>query len=382
MKESILIQAWGIYTCNGKNYIEYTHYVYLKNILNIYKNIYLLSPAKKVDIEDLNNLYELSDDIIVYQLPEFSSYTSAYKNFFKYIAVYDRIKNNNFDLVYSRFPSPFGWLQKFYFKGKRVVHFVGDPIDTLIKNPKVSILKKIFKTIAFLPEYLFFIWSCFGDNVKAYSNGHHISDKLKKYKLNVKPMISSTLTENDFYEKSNSMGYSDVCKLIYVGYLRKAKGVDVVVEAFDDLINKFPGKFSLTIIGSGEEEDNLKKINTEKKLGINFLGHIDDRNLLNKLLREHDVFCFASVSEGSPRVILEAIANGLNVVTTPVGSLPYIFIDNEDLLYFDFNSKTELSRKIEMLSESSSLQVKLRKNSYEKVKKFKINSFIGEIFGA
>ncbi|MGS0706916.1 glycosyltransferase [Acinetobacter sp. ANC 3781] len=381
MKESILIQAWEVYSYKGVYYIEYTHFIYLETILKKYNKVYLVSPINIIEFEETKKLYKLSDNISIFEIPGFSSYISAYKNFFSYVKVYKKIKHINFDTVYSRFPSPFGWLQKIYFKGNRVVHYVGNPIDTLMKNPNLNFLNKIFKSLLFLPEYFLFIWSCYGKNVKCYSNGHHISNRIKKFNVNIKPMISTTLMESDFYKKEIKSNVK-VNKLIYVGYLRKAKGVDVIVDAFSILKNKYPNKYSLTIVGSGEEEFFLKKKNEISNLGINFLGHVDNRDILNSILRDHDIFCFASLSEGSPRVILEAIANGLNVVTTPVGSLPYIFKDEEELLYFDYNNKEKLAEKINYLANNTDIKNKLRENSFIKVKSFKIDNFIGEVFDA
>lgn len=379
MDKSILIQAWGLYKCGDSYYVEYTHYVYIKNIKNIYSVIHLISSIKPIDEKELYKYCELPKDILVYHIPYFTSYISAYKHFAKYLKVYNKAKLYKYDAVYTRFPSPFGWLQKIFFKGKRIVHFVGDPLDTVIKNQNLSILKKIFKCIAFLPEYLLFIWASCGKNVKVYSNGHHISNKLKSFNIKAKPMISSTLEDSDFFKKNNNIEPSFV-KLIYVGYLRKAKGVDTIINAFKILNDKYPNKYSLTIVGAGEENDSL--VEKSKSLNIEFLGHIDNREYLNSILRNHHIFCFASLSEGSPRVILEAIANGLNIVSTPVGSLPYIFKDGEDLLYFDYNNHHQMADKIVNLSKDIKLQNSMRESSINKVKGFKISNFINEVFDA
>lgn len=381
MKDSILIQAWSVYRYNGSYYIEYTHAIYLKNIRNMYEEISLVSPIKDIDFEVSKRLSKIHESVSVFELPDFSSYISAYKNFLNYVKLYNSLKHKKFDTVYSRFPSPFGWLQKIFFKSNRVVHFVGDPIDTLLKNPHINFFNKVIKIIFFLPEYFLFLWSAYGKKVKVFSNGYHIANKLKKLNINAKPMISTTLVENDFYIK-NIEEKNNVTKLIYVGYLRKAKGVEVIVDAFKILKDKYPEQYSLTIVGSGEEEKLLKEKSDNFNLEIDFLGHIDNRHELNSILRTHDIFCFASLSEGSPRVILEAIANGLNIISTPVGSLPFIFKNNEDLLYFKFDDPIDLFEKISFLKNQKDLQAFLQKNAFDKVKKFKIDKFIGEVFDA
>ena len=97
-------------------------------------------------------------------------------------------------------------------------------------------------------------------------------------------------------------------------------------------------------------------------------------------MRTHDIFCFASLSEGSPRVILEAMANGINVVSTPVGSLPTIFKHNENILFADFNNATVFSDQMINLISNENNAFLLRKNAFEKVKNYKIENFLKEIF--
>ena len=225
-----------------------------------------------------------------------------------------------------------------------------------------------------------FILACYG-NVKVFSNGHHISKKLKKFGILAKPLISTTLIPSDFYHKE-ILQNSKKFKLLYVGYLRKAKGVDVVINAFKILNDEFSNTFSLSVVGKGEDEFYLHNLADSLGVEVSFLGHIDDRKALNNIMRESDIFCFASLSEGSPRVILEAIANGLSIVTTPVGSLPYIFKDKQDLLFFDFNDSKMLAEKVKYLASNPKVRKELSISSYRKVQGFQIDSFIKEVFDA
>lgn len=380
MRENILIQAWKVYKCDGNYYIQYTHAIYLQSIQKIYTEIHLVAPTSITELNNLSSFIKLDKNIKVHELPSSSSYLGAYRNFFSYLKLYRNLKHTNFDTVYSRFPSPFGWLQMFFFKESRIVHHVGDPIDTVLKNDNLNTLFKYTKVFFFIPEYLLFLISSYNAE-KVVTNGHHIANKLKKFNVNANYLISTTLQEKDFFEKSDLYSICDSSiKLLYVGYLRKAKGVDVLMKALSVLNTSYPGKFSLTIVGSGEELDTLKKLAIQLNVEVTFTGHIDNRNELNNIMRNHDIFCFASLSEGSPRVILEAIANGLFVITTPVGSLPYIFKDNLDVLYFDYNDAVVLSNRIIQLVLNRKLQEKLRINSLNKVKDLTIDKFIGDAF--
>jgi len=93
LKDSILIQAWSIYKYNSVYYIEYTHAIYLKNIKNMYREVSLVSPIKNIDFETSKKFNEVPEDINIFELPDFSSYMSAYKNFLYYLKLYNTLKH-------------------------------------------------------------------------------------------------------------------------------------------------------------------------------------------------------------------------------------------------------------------------------------------------
>lgn len=124
----------------------------------------------------------------------------------------------------------------------------------------------------------------------------------------------------------------------------------------------------------------LKNIVEEQSINnVTFKGHIDKREELLSILRSHDVFAFGSFSEGSPRVVLEAMANGLTVVSTPVGSLPRVFENDKDIVFADFNSPTKFYDKFKMLSSGNHLKV-ISGNAFAKVKNYTIVEFLKNIF--
>lgn len=379
MKKSILIHAWTLYKNNDQYLIPYTHWVYLNEIIKYYDNVCLLSPVIYDDENKSKSLKVISTfkNISVYELPFSKGYISSIFHFFYYKKAYKEL-SEDFEAIYCRYPIPFGWLQKKYFNGKkRIIHFVGDPIDTIVNNPNFSIIKKKLMVSLFKVEHFQYLKAC--KDAKVYTNGYHLSEKLSKQNIHSIPLISSTLNDNDFYFDKKIINPAKP-RLIYVGYLRKTKGVETIIKTFILLKKEYP-EAELTIVGTGELECFLQDI--IKKSGIDnitFTGHIDDRNNLNKLLRRNDIFCFGSLSEGSPRVVLEAMANGLVVVSTPVGSLPNTFIDGQEILFADFNNEQKFCEKIISLINDNKLYNTLRVNSFDKVSNYKITRFIKIIF--
>lgn len=379
MGNKILIQAWRVHKKGDQYYLPYTHWIYLKEIAQYFDSIVLLSACKKLKedqkTDDLN--INLLGNITVYELPTSSgSYISAVKYFFSYLKAYRSTKEVT--IYYSRYPTPFGWLQKIYGKdSQRIMHYVGDPEDAAKNNPNFSLWKKKLLTSGFFLENALYTWACKGADV--YTNGNHLAEKLHAKGIEATPLISSTLTEKDFYYPQKDIN-PDTAKFIYLGYLRTAKGVETTIQAFKMYNDRYPDS-SFTIIGTGEFENQLKSIASANNIkNIRFMGKIEDRSIINKELREADIFIFASLSEGSPRVILEAMANGLAVISTPVGSLPVVFEDNTDIVFAEFNDPNSFFEKMIHLSSNQKVYNDIRRSSYTKVRKFTIASFIRTIF--
>jgi glycosyltransferase involved in cell wall biosynthesis len=98
---------------------------------------------------------------------------------------------------------------------------------------------------------------------------------------------------------------------------------------------------TLTCIGDGSAVEELKALCTE--LGVQervrFVGRIHDRAMLLAQLREADLFLYPTRLEGLPRAVIEAMAVGLPVLSTPIAGIPelltpaYMF-DPDDIAGF------------------------------------------------
>jgi len=124
------------------------------------------------------------------------------------------------------------------------------------------------------------------------------------------------------------IGIKDRTTLIFVGVLRKEKGLFELFSAFKRIYKKHD--IQLVIVGSGDIESNLKKMIEKWKLEdrVFLVGKIDNR-MIPDYLSASDVFVLPSYSEGRPNVVLEALSSGLPVVSTRVGGIPEI-VDQEE----------------------------------------------------
>lgn len=108
------------------------------------------------------------------------------------------------------------------------------------------------------------------------------------------------------------------CRVVFVGRLTAQKQLHVLLEAWAVISRTLPGAATLELWGDGELEPALRK--QCRDLGIDgevaFAGHVDD--VATKLF-DADVFVLPSLYEGNSNAVLEAMAAGLPIVSTPVG---------------------------------------------------------------
>lgn len=112
--------------------------------------------------------------------------------------------------------------------------------------------------------------------------------------------------------------------VLAVGRLSREKGHADLIESIALLRAAEPDlKFKLLIVGEGPEQANLSRAVTERNIDshVVFAGHVGD---VAPFYAIADVLALPSHSEGSPNVLLEAMAAGLPVVATSVGGVPEI----------------------------------------------------------
>lgn len=113
----------------------------------------------------------------------------------------------------------------------------------------------------------------------------------------------------------------------HVGRLSTIKNQSMLINAFDRVHKKLP-QTRLVIAGDGPLRSELEE--QARSLGIasniTFLGYQSD---IAAVLFEFDIFLLSSVSEGTPLVVIEAMAAGCPVIATDVGGLSEMIEDQQ-----------------------------------------------------
>ncbi len=120
--------------------------------------------------------------------------------------------------------------------------------------------------------------------------------------------------------------------IVFLGRLCEAKGIPELLAAFaSQQVARLD--WHATLAGDGCSDGYRKKVHDDG-LGerIAFPGWLG-RPEVDRLLGEADILVLPSHFEGLPVAVLEALANGVAVICTPVGGLPDFLLDRHSVLF-------------------------------------------------
>lgn len=137
-------------------------------------------------------------------------------------------------------------------------------------------------------------------------------------------VIDSDLLSDESTEKITRKHELPLTNLLFLSRVEKSKGIYELIQAFLLLVRKYPD-LKLRICGKGRELENIKRM-VAANTSIHVAGHVEGV-LKIKEYSSGQLFILPSYHEGLPNSVLEAMAFGMVVVTTPVGGIPDIFHD-------------------------------------------------------
>jgi len=168
-------------------------------------------------------------------------------------------------------------------------------------------------------------------------------------------------------------------KIIYVGGLRKVKGIKYLLKAMKMIISERTNT-SLTIIGNGEEYYSLKKIATDLGIAesVEFLGHVDN-DKIPKHLDSSDILVLPSLSEGFPNIILEALASGLPIICTDITGIREIILNGKNGFLVEPKSSQQITKKLFALIDDGNLYEEISRNNIIAAEKYELNSVLAQM---
>ena len=171
-----------------------------------------------------------------------------------------------------------------------------------------------------------------------------LKNKVESKKIVRNYNIPNLKTEGPSF-KINQKGVN----FVYVGYLEKIKGVEMLVKAFNKI-----EKANLLIFGAGAEKKKLQKIAGKK---VKFYGSVDYK-FIPSIYQQADVIIQPALwPEPMSRIILEATYFGKPIIATNNGGNSEGVIDERN--GFLIENENMLTKKINELAGDKQLRTKM-----------------------
>lgn len=217
------------------------------------------------------------------------------------------------------------------------------------------------------------------DRVQQYIDGYqalstHVKDTYATFGYNRDKIETIPNILDEKFDINHTSDFVEPIQLLYVGYLKKHKGVDRLLDVISQVNARDERQFQLTIVGDGELRESLEqeRLNRGLRDVVELKGRIPNDELPS-VYASHDIFLYPGRwDEPFGRIFLEAMAAGVPIVTTDVGSVKEIIGDAGVVTKGDINGLVD---GVISVSEASELQTRSEEGK-KKIYEYKLDSVI------
>jgi glycosyltransferase involved in cell wall biosynthesis len=370
------------YACRheGAVYMHFSHGRVIDRLAQRYEGLLLCLPLRDAQ-PDVSRDYRLqSENIEIVPQPFYTRSFQAVRHPWGIARAYIRTCRKS-DRLFLRGMLPYvGILYATAFLlGRRICHWiVGNPLACLSENRRIGRWMDALSIVYAWQDRLvtrvgrWLTRGCF------VCNGQELGRLFRSPKTLV--TVSSTVAEGEFHERQHTC-QGPVIRLLYVGFVRPEKGLEYLLEAVSRL--KMDRPWELVVVGRDARwypEYGTRLDELADKLGVRehvrWHGYVPYGPELFGYLRRADVFVFPTLSEGTPRVLVEARANSLPVVSTNVGGIPTSVTNGVDGLLVPPRDASALARAVERILGDGPLRRLLIRNGLQSARNMTVDRFV------
>ncbi len=176
---------------------------------------------------------------------------------------------------------------------------------------------------------------------------------------------SEGLPQEEVWQLRDSLAGEGAILLLSVGRLSQEKAHIDLIAAIQELSQRNSKlRVRLVLVGEGPERHHLELTAKRLKVNVKFVGQVKD---VRPYFAAADIFVLPSHSEGSPNVLLEAMAAGVPIIATNVGGVPEMVTAEKTALLTPARDPEALSKAIERMLKTEDLARKLSAAARERV---------------
>ena len=174
--------------------------------------------------------------------------------------------------------------------------------------------------------------------------------KPKQYSV-IFPGLGSLITQTKASARKELNLEQNKMFIVFVGRLAQIKRPDRLIDIARDLKINHP-EVEILIVGAGEKFTEIKELAKKESLPMVLLGW---RNDIGRILSASDIAILCSDNEGIPLTLIQASQAGLPIISTNVGSVSDIVINNETGILTLPNSNSLILAIKSMISDPEKL---------------------------
>lgn len=324
MKTLAILGVPGAAVKNGRPHIHNSFGLPIEQLALGFERVLLAVPLLPADDPQVD--FALPDNVELHSLPAMGSALSGLKKGGDFARAYEGVIDQA-DAVFVRgvlLPGIPRLFRRCADKNIPLIHWlVGNPMALLQSHSRDGFIKDTLGKV--------FVWNWERQLRTAaryrrsalLCNGQEIADRYPR--VRTETTVSSSLRQRDIPPRRSATLGKDSANLLCVAFVRPEKGIEYLLQAVSLLSSQ--RLVHLTVVGSRDRyrryQENLdalvKDLNLSDK--VTWAGHANQEQIAGHLSWA-DAFALPTLSEGTPRVLLEAQAASVPVVASQVGGIP------------------------------------------------------------
>lgn len=322
-----------LYKCEGGKYWCKTIYDYgfWQRYLSVFETVKIVSRVGKISSSETRNMLRVDGPgIEIFELPLLRGGKQYLMHFLKFSRM-TKESIRDCDCALFRLPSVSAFMVLKYYKSLKrpyAVEVVFDPLSTeknilnRVFANKLKLAVKNANGASYVTQY--HLQNRYPSHVKIYGE---TKDYFETYFSTIDLDASFFGVEKNYQQNKKAFTIVHTANSIHTD----GKGHSVVIKIVRALRDA-GYDVNVRFIGDGEKRQYFENLSREMGIEdfVSFTGLLKSKQEVRRVLLEGDIFVFPTKAEGLPRAVIEAMAVGLPVLSTPVSGIPEL-IEDENL---------------------------------------------------